>query len=112
MSSWRFSVDEAMLEAWASQRSVRPTLERPEDDTPKGWGWNLQVDFRGRRRPNQLDLPVTDAEARLWQEGRRVEARLSHLEHVLGENRQGPFVNIRVTKPYWHAEQEAEVESA
>lgn len=46
-----------------------------------------------------LERSVTDLEARLWRKSQTAEARLSSLRHVLGENRQGLIVNVRV----WNA---------
>jgi IS5 family transposase len=55
---------------------------------------------------------VTDPEARLWRKSQTAEAKLSYLGHVLGENRHGLIVNVRVTKAYGRAEREAAVEMA
>jgi len=112
ISSEHFSVDGTMVEAWASQKSFRPKQDESEEDEPKEGGRNREVDFRGQRRRNETHESATDPEARLWRKSQTAEARLSYLGHVLGENRHGLIVNVRVTKAYGRAEREAAVEMA
>jgi len=112
MSSEHFSVDGTMVEAWASQKSFRPKQEKSDEDEPKQGGRNREVDFRGQQRSNETHESVTDPEARLWRKSQTAEAKLSYLGHVLGENRHGLIVNVRVTKAYGRAEREAAVEMA
>jgi len=77
LSSEHFSVDGAMVEAWASQKSFRPKQEKADEDEPKGGGRNREVDFRGQRRSNETHESVTDPEARLWRKSQAAEAKLS-----------------------------------
>ncbi len=112
MSSEHFSVDGTMVEAWASQKSFRPKQKKRDEDEPTEGGRNRKVGFRGQQRRNGTPESVTDPEGRLWRKSRTAEAKLSYLGHVLGENRHGPIVNVRVRKVYGRAEREAAVEVA
>ena len=112
MSSKHFSVDGTTGEAWASQKSFRPKQEKRDDDEPTEGGRNREVDFRGQQRRNETQESATDAEARLWRKSQTAEAKRSDLGHVLGENRHGLIVNVRVTRAHGGAEREAAVEMA
>ncbi|GIU77305.1 MAG: hypothetical protein KatS3mg005_0543 [Bryobacteraceae bacterium] len=112
MSSGHFSVDGTMVKAWASQKSFRPKQEKPDEDEPKEGGRNREVDFRGQQRRNDTQESGTGPEARLWRKNQTAEAKLSNLGHVLGENRHGRIVNVRVRRAYGRAEREAAVEMA
>ena len=112
MSSEHFSVDGTMVEAWASQKSFQPKQGEPDGEESNKVGRNREVDFRGQRRRNETHESVTDPEARLWRKSQTAEAKLSYLGHVLGENRHGLIVNVRVTQAYGRAEREAAVEMA
>lgn len=70
------------------------------------------MDFRGQQRSNETHESATDPEPRRWRKSQTAEARLSYLGHVLGENRHGLIVNVRVTKAHGRAEREAAVEMA
>lgn len=59
LSDEHFSVDGALLEAWASLKSIRPRDE--ERDPPRGSGErNAWKDFRGERRSNAAHMSTTD----------------------------------------------------
>ena len=75
LSDEHFTVDGTLLEAWASQKSLRPKDELPPSDGTR----NPDVNFRGEKRSNE-DAPLDDRSGRSpRQEGSRqgVEAFLS-----------------------------------
>lgn len=90
LSDEHFSVDGTLLEAWAGQKSFRPT----DGKGPKG---GAPGDFKGQRRSNETHRSTTDEDARLYRKGSGQEARLSYLGHVLIENRCGLAVGGEVT---------------
>jgi transposase len=109
VSEDHFSVDGTLLQAWASQKSVRP---RDEQDPPAGGagggsGRNTEVDFHGQRRANDSHASTTDPEAMLARKGRGQEARLSFAGHLLMENRNGLILDVLVTQATGTAEREA-----
>lgn len=57
---------------------------------------NAWVDFKGQKRSNKTHRSTTDPEARLYKKSEGQAALLSHLMHVLMENRNGIGVDIRV----------------
>ncbi len=50
LSKEHFSVDGTLIQAWASQKSFRPSVE-PDDPAP-GSGRNAQADWKGKPRSN------------------------------------------------------------
>jgi len=100
LSSDHFSVDGTMIEAWGSAKSFRPK----EDDSGDNSGFG---DFRGKPRSNDTHESKTDPDAKLWRKGKGREAKLSHMGHVLMENRHGLVVDADVTAASGHAEREA-----
>lgn len=82
LSSDHFSVDGTLIEAWGSAKSFRPK----EGDTQDNAGF---VNFKGEKRTNDTHESKTDPDARLARKGNGREARLSHMGHVLVENRNG-----------------------
>lgn len=89
ISKEHFMVDGALIEAWASMRSVRPKDEKPEDRPPPDDRGNPTVNFRGERRRNETHGSTTDPEALLAREGEGKEAKLCFSGHVMMENRNG-----------------------
>src|SRR4051812_34996258 len=79
LSDEHFSVDGALIEAWASQRSFRPK------DGSDGDGSN----FHGQTRKNDTHQSTTDPDSRLYREAAGREAKLSYMGHVTMENRHG-----------------------
>ena len=59
---------------------------------------NADVDFHGQKRSNDTHQSRTDPEAKLYRKGSGNEAKLSHMGHVLNENRHGLIVGIMVTE--------------
>ncbi len=105
VSDDHFTVDGTLLQAWASQKSVRP---RNEDDPPSGGsGKNPAVDFHGQHRTNETHVSRTDPEARLARKGQGQETRLCYAGHLLMENRSGLILDVLVTQATGTAEREA-----
>lgn len=109
LSSEHFTVDGTLLEAWASQKSVRrmaPTRRADSDDDPK----NPTVSFRGEKRSNATHRSTTDPEARLTRKSKAAPAILAYLGSVITENRHGLVVATDVRPPGGRAEVEAALE--
>ena len=106
ISEDHFSVDGTLLQAWASQKSVRP---RDGQGPPPGGGSgrNPEVDFHGEKRTNETHASTTDREALFARKGRGQEARLSYAGHILMENRNGLILDLLVTQATGTAEREA-----
>ena len=105
LSDDHFTVDDTLLEAWASQKSFRPKQDAaaPRDDDPG----NPTVNFRGEKRSNQTHQSTTDPEARLYKKADGQPAKLAYLGHVLMENRHGLVVASTVTAADGHGERDA-----
>ncbi len=106
LSDEHFTVDGTLLEAWASQKSVRPKdrTDPPSDDPP---GRNPTVNFRGEERANDTHQSTTDPDARLYKKASGQEATLAYLGHVLTENRHGLIIDALVTHATGTAERDA-----
>jgi transposase len=100
LSRDHFSVDGTLIEAWGSPKSFRVK----EGDTQDNKGF---VDFRGETRTNDTHESKTDPDARLYRKGPGREAKLSHMAHVLIENRNGLVVDAEVTEATGTAERDA-----
>ena len=83
LSDEHFTVDGTFIEVRASQKSFRPKNGSPSDGR----------DFHGQRRSNATHQSSTHPEARLHRKGKGQVTRLSYLNHVLVENRQGLTVD-------------------
>jgi transposase len=106
-----FSVDGTMIESMASIKSFRPNDEKPEDQDSNSFKpRNAEVDFHGEKRSNATHHSRTDPEARLYRKGPGKPALLSHLGHVLSENRNGLIVELTVTEANGTAESDATLE--
>ena len=104
LSDDHFSVDGTLVEAWASMKSFQPKDPVDRDPPSSGGGRNEEVDFRGEKRSNQTHSSTTDPDALLYRKGPGMEARLCFIGHALMENRNGLFVEARLTKASGHAE--------
>lgn len=105
LSSEHFSVDGTLVEAWASMKSFKPKSDDDKDEPPaSGGGRNEEVDFHGEKRSNQSHASTTDPDAMLYRKGPGMEAKLCFIGHALMENRNGLFVETRLTKVSGHAE--------
>jgi transposase len=104
LSSEHFSVDDTLLEAWASLKSFRP---KDGSGDPPGPGRNGERDFHGEPRRNESHASTTDPEARLFRKGLGNKARLCFMGHALMENRNGLIVGAETTTATGHAERRA-----
>jgi hypothetical protein len=102
LSTDHFSVDGTLVEAWASMKSLKPKNE--DSDPPASGGRNEEVDFRGEKRSNQTHASTSDPDAMLYRKGSGMEAKLCFIGHALMENRNGLFVEARLTKVSGRAE--------
>jgi IS5 family transposase len=114
LCSEHFSVDGTLIESFASAKSFQPKQEQDEPSKKQppsdGNGFkpsNPDVDFHGQQRTNATHASQTDPEARLYRKGRGKEAKLSHLGHVLNENRHGLILRVAVTEANGQAERQA-----
>jgi transposase len=109
LCSEHFSVDGTMIESLASAKSFQPKTTS-DDEPPDANGFkprNAEVDFHGEKRTNATHQSRTDPEAKLHRKGLGKEAKLSHMGHALGENRNGLIVAITVTEANGTAERSA-----
>src|SRR6516225_1903664 len=102
LSSDHFSVDGTLVEAWASLKSFRK--KDGSDNDREGGGRNSERNFHKEKRSNRTHASTTDPEAMLYRKGPGMEARLCFIGHALMENRNGLFVDARLTKVSGHAE--------
>ncbi|MGH9482743.1 MAG: IS5 family transposase, partial [Terriglobales bacterium] len=105
MSDEHFSVDGTLIEAWASQKSLRST-DGP-DEPPAGGGRNPEVNFHGEKRSNDTHVSKTDPEAMLARKGNGRESKLCYAGHLVTENRNGLVVGAELTHAYGNAETHA-----
>jgi transposase len=109
LCSEHFSVDGTMIESFASAKSFQPK-EASNGEPPDANGFkprNAEVDFHGAKRSNETHHSRTDPEAKLHRKGLGKEAKLSHMGHALGENRNGLILAITVTEANGTAERSA-----
>ncbi|MGE4218973.1 MAG: IS5 family transposase [Alphaproteobacteria bacterium] len=104
LSDEHFSVDGTLIEAWASVKSYRPRDGLDGDGGSGGGGGNAERDFHGETWSNETHRSTTDADARLYRQGRNKEARLCYLGHALMENRNGLVVDGLVSRATGEAE--------
>lgn len=110
LSHEHFTVDGTLLEAAASQKSLRrrdgTDAPRDPDDPPR----NPTVNFHGERRSNATHRSSSDPDARLAVKGKGKETKLCHLASTVMENRNGLIVAADVRAPEGSAEVEAAVD--
>lgn len=110
-SADHFSVDGTMIESLASIKSFCRKDEEPtEQDSNSFKSRNAEVDFHGEKRSNETHHSRTDPEAKLYRKGPGKPALLSHLGHVLSENRNGLIIELSVTEANGKAESEAAID--
>lgn len=135
LCSEHFSVDGTIIESYASAKSFQPKppadTKAPDTKAPDtkvtdtkvtdtnatdtetrndNNGFkprNAAVDFHGQKRTNETHASRTDPEARLYRKSQGKEAKLSHMGHVLSENRHGLILGIAATEANGTAEREA-----
>jgi len=105
LSHEHFSVDEMLIEAWASIKSFRP-----KDGPRPPVGRNQERDFHGEKFSNETHVSTTDPEARLYKKSKNKESRISYLGHALMENRNGLIIDGVITQATGTAERDAAVE--
>src|SRR5258707_9937137 len=107
-SDEHFTVDESLLEAWASVKSFQPKNKKssPPPDDPG----NPTLDYRGEKRSNETHESKSDPEALLARKGPGKEAKLSYSGNLLVENRNGLIVDSRVWEATGTAERNAALE--
>jgi transposase len=71
---------------------------------------NPDVDFHGHKRSNDTHASRTDPEARLFKKSRGQESKLAHMGHVIGENRHGLVLGVKITSATGTAERQATLE--
>jgi IS5 family transposase len=98
MSDEHFTVDGTLIQAWASQKSLRK-----KDGSDDGDGSN----FHGQQRKNDTHASTTDPDARLYKKSYGKESKLSYLGHALVENRNGLIAAAMVTHADGYAERDA-----
>jgi transposase len=103
LSSEHFSVDGTLVEAWASLKSFKPKQDGG-GEPPPGGGRNAEADFKGEKRSNETHASTSDPDALLYRKGSGMEAKLCFIGHALMENRNGIFVDARLTRVSGHAE--------
>ena len=111
LCSEHFSVDGTMIESHAAAKSFQPKEvgNDPPEDANGFQPRNAEVDFHGQKRTNATHQSRTDPEAKLHRKGLGKEAKLSHMGHVLSENRNGLIVEIVATEANGTAERTAAV---
>ena len=100
LSDEHFSVDGTLIEAWASEKSYH----RRQDPPSRGSG------ARGKFLLHDLFGSRTDPEARKFKKSRYGDAKLSHLAHVLMDNRHALVVDVSVSEATTGAERTAALE--
>ncbi len=109
LCSEHFSVDGTLIESLASVKSFQP--KDAQDDDANGFKpRHAEVDFHGQKRTNATHRSKTDPEAKLYRKSKGQEAKLSHMGHVLSENRHGLIITITATEASGTAERAATLE--
>ncbi len=82
MRDEQFTVNGTLIQAWASQKSLR------KRDVSDDKGTN----FHEQKRGNETRKSTTDPDARLYKKSYGTESKLAYLGHALVENRNGRLV--------------------
>jgi transposase len=112
LCSEHFSVDGTLIESLASAKSFQPK-DASGNDSSDANGFkprNAEVDFHGQKRTNDTHRSKTDPEAKLYRKSKGQEAKLSHMGHVLSENRHGLIITVTATEASGTAERTATLE--
>ena len=107
LSDEHFSVDGTLIQAWASQKSVR---RKGDDSEPPTGGRNAEVDFHGEKRSHDTHESTTDPDARFAKKGPGKESKLSYMGHTLMENRHGLIVNAQASHATGTAERDVAID--
>ena len=101
LSSDHFSVDGALIQAWAGHKSfVRKDGNDKDDDAADS------TNLKGASRSNETNESSTAADARLYCKGDNA-SRLRFMGHTLANNRHGLIANAMVATANGHAERAA-----
>jgi len=100
LSDEHFAVDGTLLEAWASVKSYQKKEEPPKTGSGS----------RGEMLLRDTHECKTDPDAQLYRKSAGGAFKLSHMAHILMENRHGLPVAGRVTEATTAAEWEAAIE--
>jgi hypothetical protein len=103
MSDEHFSVDGTLIDVWASHKSFK----RKDGDNHTPPGRNPEVDFKGEQGSNGTHESTTDPDARLFKKSAGDKSRLSHIGHILMENRHALVFDVEITQASGTAEREA-----
>ena len=106
LSSEHFSVDDTLIDAWASMKSFVPKDKGDEPPAPPV-GRNAERNFRGETRSNETHASTTDPDARLYRKGHGQSSWLCYMAHVLMEKRNGLVVDSTLTHATGTAERKA-----
>ncbi len=87
LSAEHFSLDGALIDAWASTKSFR--RKDGQDEPPTGPGRNAERSFRGEKRSNETHESTTDPVARLYRKVQGQPSRLCLMGHLLIETAMG-----------------------
>ncbi len=98
LSGEHFSVDGTLIQAWASQKSVRRKDGSGDDRPPEDW--------RGEKRSNETHESTSDPDAKLYRKSHAAPALPSYLGHVLTDNQHGLVVNVQASQSDGFAERE------
>jgi hypothetical protein len=104
LSRKHFSVDDTLIQAWASHRSFARKDGGSDDANGGGGGRNTQANWKGKPRSNDTHASTTDPDSRLFRKSHNTAATLCYQGHVLMENRSGLVVGAVVT----HADDKGE----
>ncbi|MBM4073342.1 MAG: IS5 family transposase [Planctomycetes bacterium] len=104
LSTDHFSVDGALIEAWASIKSFR--RKDGGDNDSSGPGRNAERNFHKEKRSNETHESTTDPDARLHRKSDGQPARLCYMGHALMENRHGLAVDGGISLATGTAERE------
>ena len=102
LSGEHFSVDGTLIQAWASQKSVRRKDGSDDGRPPEDW--------RGEQRSNDTHESTSDPESRLYRKSDAAPALPSYLGHVLSDNRHGLVVNVQASASGGTAERDVAVQ--
>lgn len=98
LSGEHFSVDGTLIQAWASQKSMRRKDGSDDGHPPEDW--------RGERRSNDTHESTSDPESRLYRKSDAAPALPSYLGHVLSDNRHGLVVDVQASASAGTAERD------
>jgi len=104
-----FSVDGTLIEAWASQNSLR-CKDGSDNDDSDGVGRNTGRNFQGEQRSNQTHASRTDSEAMLATKSRGMATRPSYTSHTLTKNHNGLLVDAELTLATETAERDTAID--